>query len=137
VADAVVLALPWGLMAGRIGNFINGELYGRVAELPWAMVFPQGGPLPRHPSQLYEAMLEGPVLFLFMWAIRQRTRPGQLAGWFLMAYAFLRFAVEFAREPDPQIGLLLGLLTMGQVLCIFQFALGLMLWLWRRRAGSA
>jgi phosphatidylglycerol:prolipoprotein diacylglycerol transferase len=128
VADAVCLAAPAGLLFGRLGNFINGELFGRVTDLPWAMVFPHGGPFPRHPSQLYEAFLEGPLLWLILWLVRDRVRPGAIIALFVMGYSIFRFLVEFVREPDPQIGLLLGPLTMGQMLCLAQAAAGLILW---------
>jgi len=126
LADIGALASPIGLMLGRIGNFINGELYGRVTSLPWGMVFPLGGDLPRHPSQLYEALLEGPALFLFLWWLRLRTRrPGQVLGAFLIAYGVLRFLVEFLREPDIQLGFIFYHLTMGQILCLFMIATGI------------
>lgn len=118
LADIGALAAPPGLMLGRIGNFINGELYGRITDLPWGIVFPQGGDLPRHPSQLYESALEGPVLFAVLWVMRRRTKhPGELLCLFLMGYGVARFAVEFVREPDPQLGFVLWILTMGQLLC--------------------
>jgi phosphatidylglycerol:prolipoprotein diacylglycerol transferase len=137
VADAVCLAAPAGLMFGRLGNFINGELFGRVTDLPLAMVFPHGGPLPRHPSQLYEAFLEGPLLWLILWLVRDRVRPGAVMALFVVGYSALRFLVEFVREPDPKIGLLLGPLTMGQMLCLAQAAAGLALWRMLPRGGGA
>jgi phosphatidylglycerol:prolipoprotein diacylglycerol transferase len=137
VADAVCLAAPVGLMFGRLGNFINGELFGRVADLPWTMVFPHGGPLPRHPSQLYEAILEGPLLWLILWLVRDRVRPGALMVLFVVGYSVFRFLIEFVREPDPQIGLLLGPLTMGQLLCLAQAAAGLTAWRWLPWGGKA
>jgi phosphatidylglycerol:prolipoprotein diacylglycerol transferase len=125
LADIGALAAPIGLMLGRIGNFINGELYGRVTELPWGMVFPGGGPLPRHPSQLYESALEGPVLFLILWRLRTRTtRHGQILAAFLIGYGIIRFMVEFVREPDAQLGLIWGYLTMGQILCVIMALVG-------------
>lgn len=132
-ADAVFLAVPIGLGLGRLGNFINGELFGRVSSLPWAMVFPGGGPLPRHPSQLYEFLLEGPLFFTFLWLCRDRVRPGGLTALFLMGYSVLRFSVEFVRQPDPQLGFVLGWLTMGQLLCLAQAAAGLAWWLYLAR----
>lgn len=135
-ADAVFLAVPIGLACGRWGNFINAELFGRVTEVPWGMVFPGGGPLPRHPSQLYELLLEGPALLAFLWALRNRVHPGGLTALFLIGYSVARFGVEFVRQPDPQIGYLMGWMTMGQLLCLGQIAAGLVLWYWtRRRAG--
>jgi len=139
LGDAAAVAAPIGLFFGRLANFINGELYGRPSGLPWAMVFPAGGPLPRHPSQLYEAALEGLVLFAVMaWLARggyDPARRGRLAGVFLVGYGLARFAVEFVRQPDPQLGLLLGVVTMGQLLSLPMIALGA--WLIARTAGKA
>jgi phosphatidylglycerol:prolipoprotein diacylglycerol transferase len=102
---------------GRLGNFINGELYGRVTDVPWAMVFPSGGPLPRHPSQLYEIFLEGILLFTVLWILKKKGfRPGILSSLFIILYGLVRFFVEFFREPDPQLGFVFGPLTMGQIL---------------------
>jgi len=140
-ADLFVVTVPIGLFFGRLGNFINGELYGRVTTVPWAMVFPGGGPLPRHPSQLYEATLEGLVLFIILWTLK--TRPwqqpssphwphGTMLALFLTLYGFFRFMVEFAREPDPQIGLVLRIFSMGQILCLLMICSGLVLWFWRK-----
>jgi phosphatidylglycerol:prolipoprotein diacylglycerol transferase len=123
VVDCAAVAAPVGLGLGRIGNFINGELFGRATDVPWAMIFPQAGPLPRHPSQLYEAILEGVVLFTLLWSLRQRPfRDGIMVVFFLLFYGIFRFIVEFFRSPDPQIGLLWGVFTMGQILCIAMFA---------------
>ncbi len=109
-ADIIACAVPIGLFFGRIANFINGELWGRVTDVPWAMVFPTGGSEPRHPSQLYEAFLEGAVLFAVLWALQRlppaRRRPGTLTGVFLMGYAIARIIVEFFRQPDAQLGFL-------------------------------
>ena len=120
LSDLIACAAPVGLLFGRIANFINGELYGRVADVPWAMVFPGGGPMPRHPSQLYEAFLEGLVLFVLLAVLARRAglyrRPGLLTGVFLTGYGLARFLVEFVREPDAQLGLVLGPFSMGQVL---------------------
>ncbi len=122
LTDIVCCAVPIGLFFGRIANFVNGELFGRVSSVPWAMVFPRGGDLPRHPSQLYEAGLEGLVLFLVLFALAQvksvRDRPGIISGGFLIGYAISRIIVEFFREPDVQLGFIAGDYTMGQVLCI-------------------
>ena len=113
-----------GLCFGRIANFINGELWGRAAPdwLPWAMIFPNGGPIPRHPSQLYEALLEGLALFLVMLMLARRetirARFGVLSGAFLVGYAVARSTCEFFREPDVFLGYLIGGVTMGQLLCI-------------------
>lgn len=134
VADAVIVAAPVGLFLGRIGNFINGELYGRQTDVPWAMVFPHAGPFPRHPSQLYEAILEGIVLFLILWRLKNRPLPsGALVSVFLCGYGSFRFFVEFFREPDPQLGILLGLLSMGQILSLLMVVAGPLLFLLLRR----
>lgn len=117
-ADIVACATPVGLMLGRLANFINGELVGRVSDVPWAMVFPRGGDAPRHPSQLYEAFLEGLVLFSLLYLLSKnrnfRNRPGSLTGVFLVGYALARTFVEFFRQPDTQLGLLAAGLSMGQ-----------------------
>ena len=122
VTDYFAAATPIGLGLGRLANFVNGELYGRVTNMPWGMVFPRGGPLPRHPSQLYEAGLEGFVLFLVLWLmIRQpqiRAKPGMISGTFLIGYALCRIIIEQFREPDAQLGFIFGTLTMGQILSI-------------------
>jgi phosphatidylglycerol:prolipoprotein diacylglycerol transferase len=131
VADFVVPLVPVGLGMGRIGNFINGELWGQVSDLPWAMVFPQAGPFPRHPSQLYEFFLEGVVLFILVWSYSARKRPPlAVTGLFLLGYGVFRFLVEFVREPDVEIGVLaFGWLTMGQVLCVPMILIGgFLLW---------
>jgi phosphatidylglycerol---prolipoprotein diacylglyceryl transferase len=117
IADLVTATAPIGLGFGRLGNFINGELYGRVSDVPWAMVFPAGGPLPRHPSELYELLLEGVVLFTILWMLKDRIRTvGVLTSLFITLYGVFRFVVEFFREPDPQLGFVLGPFTMGQIL---------------------
>lgn len=118
--DFVAPLVPLGLGAGRIGNFVNGELWGRVSDVPWAMVFAHAGPLPRHPSQLYEALLEGLVLFLLLWFYSARPRPRMaVSGLFLVGYGAARTAVEFAREPDAHLGFLAGgWLTMGMLLSV-------------------
>jgi phosphatidylglycerol:prolipoprotein diacylglycerol transferase len=124
MADMVTITAPIGLGLGRIGNFINGELYGRVTAAPWGMVFPGAGPLPRHPSQLYEFLLEGVVLFTFMWNLKDRSaKTGAPAALFVVLYGIFRFVAEFFREPDPQLGFVAGPFTMGQVLSLLM-ALG-------------
>ena len=135
VADAVTLAAPWALMFGRIGNFINGELFGRVTDLPWAMVFPHGGPLPRHPSQLYEACGEGPLLFAILWLLRDRLPTGGVTAVFLLGYSLVRFLVEFVREPDAWLGFLALGLTTGQWLSLAMASAGAiyLAWLVRHR----
>lgn len=125
VADSVAVTAPIGLGLGRIGNFINGELFGRPSDVPWAMVFPDGGPLPRHPSQLYEAFLEGLVLFILLWSLRQKPlRDGMMVAFFLFFYGIFRFFLEFFREPDAHLGVVLGPLTMGQLLCLAMVSAG-------------
>jgi len=125
IADLGSAVAPIGLGLGRIGNFINGELFGRPTTVPWAMIFPEGGPMPRHPSQLYEALLEGLVLFLILrWLYRKNFYPGTVF-WALVAfYGLFRFLVEFVREPDAQIGLDLGPFTRGQLLSFPMLLLG-------------
>ena len=118
VMDCVALAGTQGIFFGRIGNFINGELYGRITSSPIGMVFPSGGPMPRHPSQLYEAFLEGIVLSLLLWLTFKKVKQyGVLSSLFLLGYGVARFIVEFFREPDQQLGFYFGSLTMGQLLC--------------------
>jgi phosphatidylglycerol:prolipoprotein diacylglycerol transferase len=137
VADLVAPCVPTGLAAGRIGNFINGELWGRVADpgLPWAMVFPQSGtPDPRHPSQLYQFGLEGVLLFVLLWLYARRPRPmGQVSGAFLVGYGTLRFIAEFFREPDSFLGLQALDLSRGQWLCVPMVLAGAALMLWATR----
>lgn len=125
LADMGAVAATPGLFFGRIGNFINGELYGRITDVPWGMIFPGAGPYPRHPSQLYEAFLEGVVLFtvLFFLSLKVRLR-GALIAVFLLGYGLARFFVEFFREPDAHIGFVFGAFTMGQVLSLFMAAVG-------------
>jgi len=130
VADAVIVTAPIGLGLGRLGNFINGELFGRPSSVPWAMVFPTGDQVPRHPSQLYEAALEGVLLFVVLWNLKDlRLRPGAMVCLFLSGYGLLRFIVEFFRQPDPQIGLLWGLFSMGQMLCFAMILAAAILWM--------
>ena len=125
LADILAIAATIGLGLGRIGNFINGELWGRVTTLPWGVVFPAAGPQPRHPSQLYEAMLEGPVIFsLLYWLFARNVRNGSVFFSFLIFYGVGRFIIEFFREPDQQIGFLWGGATMGQLLCLAMILLG-------------
>jgi phosphatidylglycerol:prolipoprotein diacylglycerol transferase len=132
--DVVAVAGPIGLFFGRLANFINGELYGRPTDVAWAMIFPAGGPVPRHPSQLYEAALEGILLFLVLhFAARHtdaRLRYGWLSGMFLVGYSLSRILVEFFREPDAHLGYLAGVATMGQLLSVPMLLLGI--WLMAR-----
>ena len=133
VSDLVIATAPIGLGLGRIGNFINGELFGRVSNAPWAMVFPTGGPLPRHPSQLYEFFLEGVVLFSVLWILKDRGfKSGVLTSLFIILYSIARFIVEFFREPDPQLGFIAGPFTMGQLLSASMAAAGVMIYYTRR-----
>lgn len=134
IADLIIVTVPIGLGLGRIGNFINGELYGRVTQVPWGMIFPKGGPLPRHPSQLYESGLEGGILFLILWLIKDKKLPaGGLLALFLSFYGVFRFLVEFFREPDVQVGFVLGPFTMGQILCALMIIGGIILFLYLSR----
>ena len=136
LADIVAAATPIGLFLGRIANFINGELYGRVTTSPLGMVFPGGGPLPRHASQLYEAVLEGIVLFLVLLLMVRRgalERTGLISGVFLIGYALSRILVEFVREPDIHLGFLFGGITMGQLLSLPMLLLGIAIVIWSRR----
>ena len=134
VMDFIAPFTPPGLLFGRLGNFINGELWGAVTNSSLGMIFPTGGPLPRHPSQLYEAALEGLVLFLVLWIFSGKIRPsGRVSGLFALGYGCFRFLVEFIRQPDPQLGYLaFNWLTMGQLLCVPLILIGL--WLLLRRA---
>jgi phosphatidylglycerol:prolipoprotein diacylglycerol transferase len=136
VTDLVAPCVPTGFAAGRIGNFINGELWGRFADpsLPWAMVFPQSGSLqPRHPSQLYQFTLEGLLLFVVLWIYGKKPRGlGQVSGAFLIGYGVLRFVAEFFRQPDDFLGFLALGMTMGQWLCVPMVIAGVALWLWGR-----
>ncbi|MBX6422370.1 prolipoprotein diacylglyceryl transferase [Thermosulfurimonas sp. F29] len=134
-ADLLVVTAPIGLGLGRLGNFINGELYGRPTHVPWAMVFPAGGPVPRHPSQLYEALGEGLLLFLILWSVRRKDwAPGLKLALFLVLYGVIRFFLEFFREPDPGVGLFFGWMTRGQFFCLLMVLVGAVLFLVRRGA---
>ena len=133
--------VPTGLAAGRVGNFINGELWGRAADvnLPWAMVFPQSGSLlPRHPSQIYQFLLEGLLLFAVLWWLARKPRPlGWVSGAFLVGYGLLRFIAEYFREPDAHLGLLSLGLSMGQWLCVPMVLIGLAMMLWSLRKATS
>lgn len=136
--DLFIPAVPLGYTFGRIGNFINGELYGRITTVPWGMYFPLD-PLQklRHPSQLYEAFFEGIVLFLLIWLIRKKSRfDGFLLGIYICGYGFVRFVIEFFREPDNHLGFVLGFLSMGQVLCLTMILCGSAVLLWRSRMSA-
>jgi phosphatidylglycerol:prolipoprotein diacylglycerol transferase len=139
VADLVTSVVPVGLFFGRIANFINAELWGRTTDVPWAMVFPGAGPAPRHPSQLYEAFLEGIVLLIVLqWLYsnpKVRERPGVVAGVFLLAYAAIRIFIELYRQPDGQVGFLAAGTTLGQWLSVPLVVLGAALLVRARRAA--
>ena len=138
VADFFAPWVPIGLGLGRLGNFINHELWGRTTDAPWGMVFREAGPLPRHPSQLYQAALEGLALFVILWLFAHKPRPtASVSGLFLICYGLFRILVEFVREPDPQLGYLaFGWLPMGQVLSVpmILFGVGLMVWAYKKKA---
>lgn len=134
--DLLCPAIPLGYMFGRIGNFINGELYGRVTTMPWGMYFPLDSTQSlRHPSQLYEAFFEGIVLFIFLWWMRKKKKfDGFLIGLYICGYGLVRFFIEFFREPDYQLGFVLGFMSMGQVLCLLMMATGISILIWRKNA---
>lgn len=137
LADILAIAATIGIGLGRIGNFINGELWGRVTTVPWGMIFPEAGSLPRHPSQLYEALIEGPVIFcLLFWIFSRKPRNGSVFFLFLIFYGVGRFVIEFFREPDQQIGFLWGGATMGQILCLTMFAIGCGGLVWIKKRGD-
>ena len=140
VTDFGAPMVPIGLATGRLGNFIGGELWGRTTDVPWGMVFPSGGPEPRHPSQLYEMFLEGIVLFIILWVYSRKPRPTMaVSGLFLVGYGVFRFSVEFVRQPDSHIGFdLLGWMTRGQILCVPMVLFGLaIIYLAYKRQGPA
>jgi phosphatidylglycerol---prolipoprotein diacylglyceryl transferase len=141
VTDVIAPCVPTGLASGRIGNFINGELWGRAADpaLPWAMVFSQSGTsIPRHPSQLYQFALEGILLFVLLWWYASKPRhTGQVSGAFLVGYGVLRFIAEYFREPDSFLGLRAFDLSQGQWLSLPMIAIGVWMWLWASRAQWA
>ena len=140
LADSAIVTCPIGLGLGRLGNFINGELLGRPTDVPWAMIFPGGGPIPRHPTQLYESLAEGLLLFAIMWYLRKKPfKDGMMVAFFLLFYGIIRFIIEFFKEPDPQLGFLLGYFTMGQILCMAMIVASafLMLFLNRKTAARA
>jgi phosphatidylglycerol:prolipoprotein diacylglycerol transferase len=135
VSDFVAPLVPVGLFFGRLGNFINQELWGRVTEHPWGMVFPLAGHEPRHPSQLYEAALEGMLLFILLWAYSARPRQtGMVSGAFLLLYGLFRFVVEFTREPDAHLGFVaLDWMSMGQLLSLPMIVAGIAIMVWSGR----
>ncbi len=135
--DFLAPCVPIGLGAGRLGNFINGELWGRATDLPWGMVFAHAGSLPRHPSQLYELLLEGVVLFTVVWLYGMKSRPRPaVSALFILLYGLFRFLVEFAREPDAHLGYLaFGWVTMGQILSLPMILIGGFFFWWAHRYG--
>jgi phosphatidylglycerol:prolipoprotein diacylglycerol transferase len=135
--DLFCPAIPLGYTFGRIGNFINGELWGRVTTMPWGMYFPLDSTHSlRHPSQLYEALFEGIVLFILLWLIKKKKLfDGFLIGIYIGGYGFVRFFIEFFREPDYQLGFVLGFMSMGQVLCLLMMATGITILIWRKHAA--
>jgi phosphatidylglycerol---prolipoprotein diacylglyceryl transferase len=132
--DFVAPCIPLGLASGRVGNFINGELWGRPADasLPWAMVFPQSGSMiPRHPSQIYQFLMEGVLLFIILWLYaRKERKPGQVTALFVLGYGAFRFIAEYFREPDAYLGLLTFGMSMGQWLCVPMILGGAVMWAW-------
>ncbi|TMS56716.1 prolipoprotein diacylglyceryl transferase [Imbroritus primus] len=139
VTDFIAPMVPCGLAAGRLGNFINGELWGRPTDVPWGMVFPQAGDgIARHPSQLYQFAGEGVALFVLLWLFARKPRPvGAVSGAFLAGYGFFRFIAEFAREPDSYLGLLALNLSMGQLLSLPMIAAGIAMMAWAYRRAPA
>ncbi len=138
IGDFIAPMIPLGLAAGRWGNFMNGELWGRTTDLPWGMVFPHAGPMPRHPSQLYEMLLEGFLLFALLWWFSAKPRRrGQVSALFLIGYGTARFLVEFTRQPDDFLGLFAGGLSMGQLLSIPMVLAGILIWASAGRSSPA
>ena len=136
VTDLIAPCVPLGLASGRVGNFINGELWGRVADpsLPWGMVFRGAGDAPRHPSQIYQFLMEGVLLFILLWLYARKPRQmGQVSGAFLTGYGVFRFIAEYFREPDAHLGLLALGMSMGQWLCIPMIVAGVLMWVWATR----
>ncbi len=130
-ADFIAPLIPFGLGMGRIGNFINDELWGRITDVPWAVLFPSGGYLPRHPSQLYEFFLEGVVLFFILnWFIKKPRPAGSVAGLFLIGYSVFRFLVEYVRDIDPNVNTVDDLITRGQLLSLPMIIGGLAIMIW-------
>ncbi|HEX5285866.1 MAG TPA: prolipoprotein diacylglyceryl transferase [Polaromonas sp.] len=140
VMDFIAPCVPTGLAAGRVGNFINGELWGRFSDpdLPWGMVFRNSGSmLPRHPSQVYQFLMEGLLLFVLLWLYARKPRKmGQVSGAFLVGYGVFRFIAEFFREPDDFLGILALGMSMGQWLCLPMIAAGVWLWIWATKRGE-
>jgi phosphatidylglycerol:prolipoprotein diacylglycerol transferase len=138
ITDFIAPLVPLGLACGRLGNFINGELWGRATDVPWAMIFPNVDPVPRHPSQLYEFALEGVLLFVLLWFYSAKARPrGAVSALFLIGYGVLRFLVEFTRQPDDYLGLLSLGLSMGQWLSLPMIIAGTGMLIWAYRQPDA
>jgi phosphatidylglycerol---prolipoprotein diacylglyceryl transferase len=139
VTDFIAPCVPTGLASGRIGNFINGELWGRVTDtdLAWGMLFRGAGALPRHPSQIYQFLLEGLLLFVLLWLYARRPRKlGEVSAAFLIGYGVFRFIVEFYREPDVHLGILAMGMTMGQWLCVPMIGAGIAMWAWAQKRAA-
>lgn len=138
MADLFIPCIPAAYTFGRLGNFINGELWGRATTVPWGMYFPTGGPDLRHPSQLYEAVGEGILLFLILWPLRNKVRPpGAMLSLYLIGYGTVRFIIEFFREPDEHLSFVFLKFSMGQVLCTGMVIAGILLWRYfAKRPGS-
>ncbi|PWI32079.1 prolipoprotein diacylglyceryl transferase [Vibrio albus] len=137
VADFIAPLVPFGLGLGRLGNFMNDELWGRVTDVPWAILFPSGGYLPRHPSQLYEFALEGVLLFIILNIFIRKPRPaGAVSGLFLAGYGVFRFIVEYFREPDAHLGLFGGIISMGQILSSPMIFVGVLMMVWAYRVDA-
>lgn len=136
--DFIVPSIPLGYTFGRIGNFINGELYGRATNVPWGMYFPLDAESRlRHPSQLYEALLEGVFLFIILWHLRKKNFPaGSILALYMIGYGTVRFFIEFFREPDQQLGVFFSLLSMGQILCFLMIMTGAVIFFLRRRSET-
>lgn len=138
LTDLITPVIPIGLGAGRIGNFINGELWGRITDVPWGMVFPRGGMSPRHPSQLYEFFMEGVLLFIILWIYSRKPRQlGAVSGLFAIFYSIFRMTAEFFRQPDEQIGYFFGWVTEGQLLSIPLMVVGILLLIFACKRGRA
>lgn len=137
VGDFVAPLVPIGLGAGRVGNFLNAELWGRTTDVPWAVIFPNAGNLPRHPSQLYEFALEGVALFIILWLFSSKPRPrGAVSGLFLLGYGAFRFFIEYFREPDQHLGLYHDFISRGQILSLPMIITGLALIVWAYRYNA-
>lgn len=136
LTDIICCTVPIGLFFGRLANFANGELFGRVTNVSWGVIFPHGGPEPRHPSQIYEAFFEGLVLFVILYLLARadylNRYSGMISGMFLFLYGVFRFGIEYTREPDAQLGLIIGDLSMGQILCLPMIIVGLLI-MWKAR----